>query len=113
MLESQGGAEDVDAVFLRPLPIVVGVRLVRQGATVRDGVHLEGKRRVSGGRLQEPAPTIAGRGLDEDHVLRRLGGETGLLPDHLREGLHDLSDDFRRAQDPQVVRHRKEHSSTV
>ena len=94
---AKGGAEDVDAVVLKPPPVVVGVRLAHQGAAVRDGVHMEGKRRVSRGGLQEPVPPVAGRGLDEDLVLRRLGGETGLLTGHLWEGLHDLPDGFRRA----------------
>ncbi len=70
------------------------------GCSVWDGVHLEGKSRVSGGTLQELSPTVAGRGLDEDPVLLRLGGEAGLLLGHLWEGLHDLPDDIRRAKDP-------------
>ena len=39
---------------------------------------MEGKSRVSGGGLQEPAPTVAGRGLDGDPILRRLEGSEGL-----------------------------------
>ena len=31
---AKGRAEDVDAVFFRPLPVAIGVRLVRQDAAV-------------------------------------------------------------------------------
>ena len=48
---AEGGAEDVNAVVVRPLAVVDRVRVVPQGASVRDAVHLEGERRVSGGGL--------------------------------------------------------------
>jgi len=48
---AEGGAEDVDAVVVKPLAAAVRVRVVPQGASVRDAVHLEDERRVSGGGL--------------------------------------------------------------
>ena len=39
---AEGGGEDVDAVVVRPLPLVVRVRVIRQSASVRDAMNLEG-----------------------------------------------------------------------
>ena len=47
----EGGAEDVDAVVIMPLAVVVRVRVVPKVAYVRDAMHLEGEKRVSGGGL--------------------------------------------------------------
>ena len=102
---AEGRSKDGDAVFIWPLPVAVGIRLVRQSAAVWDRVHLEGEGRISGGGLQELTPPIARGWLNEDPILLRMGRETGLLSHHLREGLHDFPDDLRGAQNRQVVRY--------
>ena len=92
---AKGRAHDGDAVFIRPLPVDVRVRLVRQVAAVWNKVHLEGERRVPGCRFQELSSPVASKGLNENHVLLRLGREAALLPCYLGGGFHDFPYDLR------------------
>ena len=42
-----------------------------------------------------------------------MGGESRLFPGNFRESLNDFANDFRRAQDPQVISNRKEHTTAI
>ncbi len=69
---TEWGAENLDAVVVKPLPVAVGVGVIHHSASVWDAVNLEGKGRVARSRFHEMAPSVAGGGLDLDHVLESL-----------------------------------------
>ena len=45
---AEGGDHDVDAVVVGSLPVAAGVRFIRQSASSRDALNLEGQRRFAG-----------------------------------------------------------------
>ena len=110
---AEGGAQDFDAVVVRPQPVAFRVRIIAQSATIWDAVNLEGERGVAASGFQKQAPTVAGGGLDEDPVFHRLCRKSRFLPGDLRESLYDIPDDRMRAHYPQVIRDNKEDSSAT
>ena len=110
---TQGISQDADPVFIYQDPVTFRVEGVDQLATVRDAVSRQLRESVARSHGDEVAPTGLGRGLDEDVVLDRLGGQPGFLPRQGREVFCQFLYYLRGSHDFYVICHCEKNPPSI
>jgi hypothetical protein len=90
-----------------PDPHTVGVEGVKQFASIWDVVNRELRESVARCYVNEVALAALCRGMYEDAVLDRLGGQTGLLPSQDREAFRHFFNHLWGSQNFHVICHCK------